>query len=83
MIMTSEERAVNWMAVNIDHDTDDSVCDDMVKTLAAMLDYHAEEQRETCAANVKAEGYRKNHVPTVHDYVQACLNATGENNERR
>ena len=36
------------------------------------------EQREICAAKVKAEGYRKNHVPTVHDYVQACLNATGE-----
>ena len=38
-------------------------------------------QRKMCADEVKREGYRKNHVPTIQDYVKACLNATGERND--
>ena len=38
-------------------------------------------QRKMCADEVKRESYRKNHVPTIQDYVNACLNATGDNND--
>ena len=51
-----------------------------VDTLEPLVQEMLKEQREKCADAVKREGYRKNHVPTIQDYVQACLNA-GEKDE--
>ena len=38
-------------------------------------------QRKMCGDEVKREGYRKNHVPIIQDYVKACLNAIGESDD--
>lgn len=48
------------------------------KALVEKFNQSNGEQRLRCADNVKREGYRKNYVPTIRDYVAACLNATGD-----
>ena len=72
--MTNEDRVIEWLSKYIDPDIDDSSYENMIDSLLELL----KNQREMCATEVEREGYRKNHVPTIQDYVKACINAIGE-----
>ena len=73
-VMTSEEKAKKFIGDFFGHNHEEF----FTSGLKNLLDQHAEEQRQMCADDVKREGYRKNYVPQIRDYVNACLNATGD-----